>query len=181
MKALVFLLWIFTGVITGVVAVDKGHAFSSWALVGFLLGPIGLIAVAGLSDKKLRSYMNNTTIPVKVKIPTAIEDNQKLFLKSGRDRLLESSYDIKNEVIENLYLDAAASNDEIWEGIIQILKRNCPDEHPLGDRSKSKFNNLTNGEKELIICDSKGSSVAFAYTKGYKDNRFYWEVSIYLK
>ena len=58
MRILIILIWILTGIVTGVVASDKGHGFGSWAFVGFLLGPLGLIAVTGLSDQKLRQYLS---------------------------------------------------------------------------------------------------------------------------
>ena len=48
-----------TGVIIGFlsssVAKDKGHDGTSWFWLGFLLGPLGLLAVVGLSDRKLRN------------------------------------------------------------------------------------------------------------------------------
>ena len=49
------------GVIAGFLASNiasyKGHNATSWFFAGFLLGPLGLIAAAGLSDKKLRKYI----------------------------------------------------------------------------------------------------------------------------
>jgi hypothetical protein len=47
-------IWIPCGVCAGNVAQDKGHGFGSWALAGFLFGPIGLIGAAGLPDRRLR-------------------------------------------------------------------------------------------------------------------------------
>ena len=60
MRILIFFLWILTGIATGVVASDKGHGFGSWAFAGLVLGPLGLIAAAGLSDQKLREYIRRT-------------------------------------------------------------------------------------------------------------------------
>tara|TARA_B100001989_G_C24412603_1_gene399833 strand:- start:403 stop:630 length:228 start_codon:yes stop_codon:yes gene_type:complete len=39
------------------IAEDKGHDGVSWAFVGFFLGPFGLIAAAGLSDRVQRKYL----------------------------------------------------------------------------------------------------------------------------
>ena len=39
------------------IAEDKGHGEFVWGLVGFLLGPIGLIAAVGLSDRVQRKYL----------------------------------------------------------------------------------------------------------------------------
>ena len=55
-----FLLLIFgaiTGFLSSNVASDKGHDGTAWFFTGFFLGPLGLIAAAGLSDRKLRKYI----------------------------------------------------------------------------------------------------------------------------
>ena len=46
----------FSGLLTAVVASDKGHDGNIWFFAGFITGPLGLIAAAGLSDRKLRKY-----------------------------------------------------------------------------------------------------------------------------
>ena len=56
-----FFVFVFFGIITAFlsskVASDKGHNATSWFVAGFLFGPLGLIAAAGLSDQKLRKYI----------------------------------------------------------------------------------------------------------------------------
>ena len=56
-----FFLFLIIGAITGFlasnVASDKGHDGIAWFFTGFFLGPLGLIAAAGLSDRKLRKYI----------------------------------------------------------------------------------------------------------------------------
>ena len=47
----------FSGLLTAVVASDKGHDGNIWFFAGFITGPLGLIAAAGLSDRKLRKYI----------------------------------------------------------------------------------------------------------------------------
>ena len=58
---MVFLLLIVISLITASlassIAEDKGHQAFNWCLAGFFFGPLGLIAAAGLSDKKLRKYI----------------------------------------------------------------------------------------------------------------------------
>ena len=55
------LVALLTGVITAylssAVAKDKGHDGTPWFWGGFFFGPLGLIAAAGLSDRKLRRYI----------------------------------------------------------------------------------------------------------------------------
>tara|TARA_B100000963_G_scaffold323339_1_gene308105 strand:+ start:321 stop:545 length:225 start_codon:yes stop_codon:yes gene_type:complete len=43
--------------LTSSIAEDKGHEAVSWGFVGFFLGPFGLIAAAGLSDRVQRKYL----------------------------------------------------------------------------------------------------------------------------
>ena len=59
MLALFVLFFIagFSGLLTSVVASDKGHDGNKWFFAGLIFGPLGLIAAAGLSDRKLRRYI----------------------------------------------------------------------------------------------------------------------------
>ena len=54
--ALLF-LWIPCAIFCGTIAEDKGHSGIAWFWGGLLFGPIGLLAVAALSDRKLRRYI----------------------------------------------------------------------------------------------------------------------------
>ena len=51
------LLWIPCAFFSGVIADDKGHGGVAWFFGGLFLGPLGLVAVAALSDRKLRRYI----------------------------------------------------------------------------------------------------------------------------
>ena len=57
--ALLF-LWIPCAIFCGTIAEDKGHGGIAWFWGGLLFGPIGLLAVAALSDRKLRRYIRLT-------------------------------------------------------------------------------------------------------------------------
>ena len=62
MEAIIFLIAflisaVVIGYLTRAVAKDKGHDGTDWFWGGFLLGPLGLLAAAGLSDRKLRNYI----------------------------------------------------------------------------------------------------------------------------
>lgn len=56
----IFLL-LFVGIVcagyTGQVAGAKGYDAGTWALGGFLFGPLALLASLGLPDRKLRRYV----------------------------------------------------------------------------------------------------------------------------
>ena len=55
-------IWIASAMVASNVAAAKGLDGSSWALVAFFFGPIGLIGVAGIPDRRLRSYMRAVAI-----------------------------------------------------------------------------------------------------------------------
>ena len=55
-------VWIPCGIYAGVTADDKGHGAVSWFFGGLIFGPIALIAVAGLGDRKLRHYQKELAI-----------------------------------------------------------------------------------------------------------------------
>ena len=54
--ALLF-LWIPCAIFCGTIAEDKGHGGIAWFWGGLLFGPIALLAVAALGDRKLRRYI----------------------------------------------------------------------------------------------------------------------------
>lgn len=54
---LIFLVWIPCAVMSGLNAADKGHSELGWMLGGLLFGPLALIAVAGMGDRKMRRYI----------------------------------------------------------------------------------------------------------------------------
>ena len=56
------IIWIPCGIYAGVTADDKGHGAVSWFFGGLIFGPIALIAVAGLGDRKLRHYQKELAI-----------------------------------------------------------------------------------------------------------------------
>ena len=51
------LLWIPCAFFSAVIADDKGHGGVAWFCGGLVMGPLGLVAVAALSDRKLRRYI----------------------------------------------------------------------------------------------------------------------------
>ena len=70
-------IWIASAMVASNVAEAKGLDGSSWALVAFLFGPIGLIGVAGMPDKRLRSYMRSIAIKLE-----AIEEKESARLET---------------------------------------------------------------------------------------------------
>lgn len=50
-------VWIPCGFFAGAIAADKDHNEIAWIIAGFLWGPIGVIAAAGLSDRRQRRIL----------------------------------------------------------------------------------------------------------------------------
>ena len=70
-------IWIASAMVASNVAAAKGLDGSSWALVGFFFGPIGLIGVAGMTDRRLRSYMR----AVAIKLEAIKEQEVAIFVE----------------------------------------------------------------------------------------------------
>ena len=54
---LLIALWIPCAVFCGTIAEDKGHNGIAWFWGGLAFGPVGLLAVAALMDRKQRRYL----------------------------------------------------------------------------------------------------------------------------
>ena len=191
MLLLIVILWIITGFTAGVVASDKGHGFGSWTFVGLFLGPLGLIAAAGLSDQKLREYIRRTIDPGLVE---PIQANQRIInqadlyfdappklLKGSQNDLEEEPKSYSQEkYIGDFLLHRDASENEIWTKIIEMFDFRRPDLVYLADQKKSKIISSSFGGKAYLISDSGGKRIALVYAKISDDGQdFYWKIKIY--
>ena len=52
-----FLIWLPIGFFTNTVANSKDYNGLAWFLGGFLFGPIALISIVGMPDKKSKTYL----------------------------------------------------------------------------------------------------------------------------
>ena len=191
MRILIVFLWILAGITSGVVASDKGHGFGSWTFAGLFLGPLGLIAAAGLSDQKLREYIRRKIDPDFV---DHIQSNKRflkrtdLFYDSPPKLLQESSTNFEKETpantkekyIGDFLLNREASDNEIWKKIIEMFEFHSPDVVYLADQQKSKIISSLSGGKAYLICDSDEKRIALVYAKLSNDDQdLYWKIKIY--
>ncbi len=189
MRIWIFCLWALTAIFTGVIASDKGHDFASWTVAGFMIGPLGLIAAAGLSDQKLREYIRRSNIN-----RLNIESQIKLLENSHHNaqmspKLLEQSTGIPDNQIEQVpkekfigefLLNKDSGEDQIWEKILEVINYRKPDIAYLADRSTSDANLSLQGGKGFLICDKEGVKLALAYVKdNTNDDQLHWQVRIY--
>ncbi len=191
MRILLIFIWIVTGLTTGVVASDKGHGFGSWTFVGLFLGPLGLIAAAGLSDQKLREYIRRIIDP-NLAVPT--RPNQNLLNRtdlhfSSPPKLLKGSQNNFQEGVQryahdkymvDFLLKKDASQNEIWTKILEMFEFHNPDLVYLADQTKSKTMSSASGGKAYLICDSCERKIALAYAKlSYDEEEYHWKIKIY--
>ena len=175
MKFIIFLIWFFTGIITGVVASDKGHAFGSWLFAGLLLGPLGLLAAAGLSDRRLRQFLRNYEDPYH-----AIKSPPKLLFQSKGNNP-NDLIDITNGQTEDSFvLDKSTGDDALWESIINFLNSKNSKVVNLAAKSNSGRTESLTGGIAFLLCDDKGHKLALAYAKQDSTNENYiWRVRMY--
>ena len=157
----IFLLWILTGLLAGVVASDKGHSFVVWGIAGLFMGPLGLIASAGLSDKKLRQYI------------------RKIGESQGAIKPIREGEDPSTKTIGDFLLPKDASEDQIWEQVYQILNLQKPNIALKADRKRSSLNEPLIGGKEFLVSDSHGNTLALAYAKENSASDFLWQIDFY--
>ena len=92
--------------VAGNVAEAKGLDGSSWAIVAFFFGPIGLIGVAGMPDRRLRSYMRAIAVKleaIKEQEVASIESLQQLPAATSISEAGDPQY---------FYVDSMLNNDE---------------------------------------------------------------------
>ena len=165
MRLLIVFFWILTGITTGVVASDKGHGFGSWTFAGLFLGPLGLIAAAGLSDQKLREYIRRTIDPSLVdplqttqrfprRTDLYFDSPPKLLKGSQINEEGENQSYSKEKYLGDFLLNRDASENEIWTKIIEMFDFRRPDLVYLADQTKSKIISSLSGGKAYLICDS---------------------------
>ena len=143
------------GYLTRAVAKDKGHDGTDWFLGGLLLGPLGLLAVVGLSDRKLRNYIKQ------------IGESQGAI----KEEIISISPEDK-EATKNLLTAKNANEDEIWETLMNLLNQK---NRNLADRSKSKFMPSELGPR-FSICKSDSMEIAIGNVEDPYADKWEWRV-----
>ena len=145
---------VISGYLTRAVAKDKGHDGTDWFWGGFLLGPLGLLAAVGLSDRKLRNYIRQ------------IGESQGAIKEEIKS--LSSSTDETN----SLKITKTSNEDEIWETLMCLLsEKNLA----LADKSKSKFS-PSDTDPRYSICKSDSMEIAIGTVKDPYAEKWEWRV-----
>ncbi len=191
MRIVIFIFWILTGIASGVVASDKGHGFGSWAFAGLLLGPLGLIAAAGLSDQKLREYIRRSIEPQSIRehwnaqdlleqSPLDVDSKPRLLMEGSFNSEHQVQYNLNDKYVGDFLLGKSASQNQIWGKILELLEFRSSDIAFLADRSKSNLNLSLTGGRAYKIRKSDGKKLALAYAKQTSDmDILHWQVKLY--
>ena len=147
---------VIAGFLASNIASDKGHDGSSWFFAGLLFGPLGLIAAAGLSDRKLRKYIRQI---------------------GEKQEAIEPGMEYKNfGVVRTAKFEFRkdATEDQIWEKIMEAIG---PDLSKRADRIKSNLINHPFGGKLFTVVGLDGKRLAKAKTVD-SGSEYIWEIEI---
>ena len=95
----VIIIWIICGLMCEVIARGKGHGGCSWAIGGFLFGPLALIATLGLRDRK-RDYETQRLIHTQEEMLDEIQRKhrwERRQWKMEQERQYLESREVNNE------------------------------------------------------------------------------------
>lgn len=103
------------GSLAGHVAGSKGCDSGSWSVIGFLLGPIGLIAACGLPDRRLHGYLKSIALAVGVQEDSLPDASP--FRRAVGSTALPRVHVRDDEVFQF----AGSPPESIWESLLMQL------------------------------------------------------------
>ena len=122
----------------------------------------GLIAAAGLSDRKLRRYMRQ------------IGEKQDA-IKPYQSKEKES----KNKSVGSFLIQKEANEKEVFETLVELLeKKNYSGVIENIDKTKLNFNTPLFGGKELIVQDKNGETLVLVSSSGSLPDGIMWQVQL---
>lgn len=122
------------------IAYEKGWGSSNWLLAGLLFGPLGLIAAAGLPDRKLRHYLLELSKQQGVS-PQLLEPQQ--LPPANADKY-------------SFAIDGCTTDDELWDLFLSCLPDSFVD---LADKNASKLDRLST---KMLVSSADGRCLADA-------------------
>jgi len=143
--------------LSGTIAFAKGWESSNWAIAGFFFGPLGLIAAAGLPDRRLRHYLFELSKQQGV-ASESLEPQQPTNMDSS------STYKFSF----NFKVDEQTTADELWDLILAALPEDIKIK---ASRNKSDLNTST---ARLFIRAADGSYLVEARRIKRSHGTSYW-------
>jgi hypothetical protein len=121
--ASILTIGIICGALSAHVADAKGCDSGSWGLVGFLCGPLALLALAAMPDRRLRRYLRALAEKSEVQFdslgPEQFADNPKSIAKASKAEFQTWPSD-SPKTIWRFFIKAVASNSSIESNRISI-------------------------------------------------------------
>ena len=145
--------------LSGTIAFAKGWVSASWFMAGFFFGPLGLIAAAGLPDRRLRHYLYELSKQQGV-ASESLEPLQATDTDSSS--AYKFAFDFK--------VDEQTTDDELWDLILVAL---AEDIKIKASRDKSDLNTSTT---RLIIRAADGSYLMEARRIKRSHGTSYWNL-----
>lgn len=152
--ALLF-VWIPCAIIAEKIANAKGLDAGGWGLAAFLFGPIGLIGVVGMPDRKLNSYMRAIAIKLEalenvVEYGSVSDSISKPFLPIDA----KSGY---------FYVKGTVSN---FEERASIIIKQLPEE--IQSDASTKNTDIKFGKMSFVVNDEGKETARLVYVR-FKD------------
>ena len=146
------------------VASGKGYSGTNWFIAGLLFGPLGLIAAAGLSDRRLRKYIRQ------------IGEKQDAIKEELEPKNTE---DLRSDgySIGTFELGEDAVEDVIWEKILSMLSSDIANK---AKRSNSYLNEPLIGGIKFVVNNSNGERLAFATRKQGSIDKYECQWTVFL-
>ena len=154
-----------TAFLAGKIAHAKGWSGFSWGLAGLLFGPLGLIAAAGLPDRRLRQYLRELSVHQGVNLEALEKESesfdQSAFAESGNADFTTSKY---------------ATDEDIWDYLWAAMPQDIRD---CADKAAS---DLRGNQGRIIVRGAKGNYLCEANEiETSKDGLTSWKVSSRVK
>lgn len=143
------------------VAEAKGLDGFSWGLVGFFFGPIGLIAVAGMPDRRLRHYMRSIAIKLE-----AIEEKESVRLETTPVSTPAPAH--KQTYI---YVDETVKDQQ--EILASVFEQLTEEERAIASAETSHFSPRKMG----FVCGRDGRVIVRLGYVGRRDGKHVWKRS----
>ncbi len=77
-------IWLICGLLAAIVASSKGHGVGAWFLVGFLFGPLGLLAAVGMGSKNTAAAAQDSSNAVSVAAAQAQTEHEHSWVAVPR-------------------------------------------------------------------------------------------------
>jgi hypothetical protein len=150
-----------SGFLAGKVAHAKGWSGFAWGMAGFLFGPLGLIAAAGLPDRRLRQYLRELSMHQGVSLEALEKESdsfdQSSFAESGNADFTTSKY---------------ATDEDIWDYLWAVMPQEIRD---CADKGAS---DLRGNQGRIIVRGANGNYLCEANeVQTSKDGLTSWKVS----